>query len=80
MKVQEICRTVEIDGQKVTVLLGDSIWWFAQNQTWSPPAPATLMEFNTGNMVKLAYLSATGKWIVVEGICLIGDPNQSNIY
>jgi hypothetical protein len=78
MKVKEVCRTVEIDGQQIQVLLGDDIWWFAQNQTKTPPAPAKLMEFQSVDMVKLAYLSATGKWTVTDGVCLLTDPNLSN--
>jgi hypothetical protein len=82
MKSSELVRQYDIGESSPphTVWLGDTVWWFAQNETSGVPAPATVLAFCEDNMVNLSYLSVvgTGKQVVITGVCLVGDERLGN--
>jgi hypothetical protein len=82
MKSSELVRQYDIgeNSPPHTVWLGDTVWWFAQNETSGVPAPATVLAFCEDNMVNLSYLSVvgTGKQVVITGVCLVGDERLGN--
>lgn len=82
MKSTELVRQYNIseNSSPHTVWLGDTVWWFAQNETGGVPAPATVLAFCEDNMVNLSYLSVvgTGKQVVISGVCLVGDERLGN--
>jgi hypothetical protein len=79
MKTTEICREVTIDGIKIPVSIGDTVWWFMENQLNNIPAVAIVIQFSEDNMIDLARYTSPGSRLTAEvGVCLLDDPRLSN--
>lgn len=82
MKPTELVRqyTIGDNSSPHTVWIGDTVWWFAQDEVNGVPAPATVLALCEDNMVNLSYLSVvgSGRQVVVTGVCLHGDERLSN--
>jgi hypothetical protein len=75
-----VSRVVDVYGQKRAVLLGDTVWWFAGNDTTAKPHVATLVGFSEDDQVDLQVQAHTEQPRIVKktGVCLVGDPKLQN--
>jgi hypothetical protein len=81
MKLNQIHRSYTIDDTEVHVTLGDTVFWFAQDQKNNVPAVAIVTAFCQDNMVDLAYVAPLGSSAplkALNGVCLITDERLSN--
>lgn len=79
MKSSDLTREFEIDGNKVDVSIGCTVWWFMEGQTQNIPSPATVLSFCSDNMVNLVCTSPHGnRPISYDGVCLVGDERLGN--
>lgn len=80
MRTDDLIRTVTLDGQQVSVVLGDVVWYFGAAQTASTPLPATVVAFGGPGLVDLVFTEpTTGKSIAAKGVCMATDPRLENM-
>lgn len=79
MKLSDVSREVVVDGTKVVVSLGDTVWWFAEAQTSSVPCVAQITRFNDNDQVQLSYNPVHGnRFVSMVGVCMVGDKRLTN--
>lgn len=79
MKLSDLIRQFVIDQNPITVAIGDTVWFFNENQTDSMPHVATVTAFGEDNMVDLTYNAVIGSRLVpAQGVCLVGDERLNN--
>jgi hypothetical protein len=79
MNQSDLVREITLEGSKVTVSIGDTVWWFAENQLNDTPSVGHIVRFCEDNMVDLVHTTGIGnRQITEQGVCLLSDPKLDN--